>query len=121
MFSYFKIKNLFSFEDLISQELKSYVVCQFTRVGFNYRYIGETTRQLTTWINEHISTEKIQTFFGTSKNHLSVKISTLLHVLKIIESAKSAFTLKVKEALHINKLNPELNFQVHHLKSNFNL
>lgn len=56
--------------------------------------------------------------FGTTGNDQAVKISSL-HLA--LDSAKSAFSLKIKQAPHIAKINPELNTQVYHLITTFNI
>ena len=56
-FSY-KIKNLFCFKDLIPSELKFFVVYQFTCLGCNPHYIGETTRHFASRMKEQTHTDK---------------------------------------------------------------
>ena len=56
-FSTCKIGSLFSAKDKLKDTLKSFVVYQFTCAGCNASYIGETTRHLTTRIDEHFSSQ----------------------------------------------------------------
>ena len=102
----YKIKNLFSFKDLIPGELKSYVGC-------NSCYIGKTTRHLTTQINEHTQTDTHLHIF----KHLK-KSSACKHQY---DSNKSVLSLKLKEALYIKKLKPKPNIKVHHCNTMFSL
>ena len=121
VFSSYKIKNLFSLKDPVPNELKSFVVYQFTCAGCNSRYIGETSGHLSTRIKEHISTNKN---FHIHKHFLkspSCKNQYSQSCFKILDSANSTFSLKIKEALHRNKVNPELNVQVHHFNTIFSL
>ena len=121
IFTTFKIKNIFSFKDPIPDLIKSMVVYQFTCAGCNSRYIGETSRHLTTRIREHTTTDKNSHIYRhflnspTCKNHYSPSC------FKIIDSADTSFSLKIKEALHINKINPELNVQVFRFNTIFSL
>ena len=58
VFTSFKIKNMFSFEDRTPDALKSMVVYQFTCAGCNSCYIGEISRHFSTRIKEHIVSDK---------------------------------------------------------------
>ena len=54
VFNSFKIKNYFSYKDLIPNDLKSFLVYKFTCASFSSSYIGETCRHFKTRIEEHI-------------------------------------------------------------------
>ena len=54
VFSSFEIKTFFSFIDPIPNDLKSFLVCEFTCACCSSSYIGETCRHLKTRIEEHI-------------------------------------------------------------------
>ena len=120
VFSSYKIKNLFSFKDPIPTALKSSVIYKFTCAGCKTRYIGETSRHLTTRIKEHTTTDKNSHIFQHLKNpNCKNKFSS--DCFKIIDSAKSSFSLKIKEAFHIKRENPELNIQVQHFKTSLTI
>ena len=108
---------MFSFKDRTPDALKSMVVYQFTCAGCNSRYIGETSRHLSTRIKEHTVSDKNSHIF----KHLSFS-STCKNLytptcFKILDSAKTSFDLKLKEAFHIKHGNPELNKQVQHINT----
>ena len=121
VFSTYKVKNIFSFKDPIPFDLKSNVVYQFTCVGCNSHYIGETTRHIATRIREHTQTDKNSHIFKHFQQSPSCKNQYHPSCFKIIDSDTSTISLKLKEALHIKKLKPELNIQVHHLNTMFSL
>ena len=101
--------------------LKSFVVYKFTCAGCNARYIGETTRHLTTRIKEHLVSDKNSHIFkhiNNSPNPLS-KANASPDCFQIIDSDSSSFKLKIKEGFHINFEKPELNVQVKHFISSF--
>ena len=106
---------MFSSKDRLHNAPRSFVVYKFTCVGCQSCYIGETRRHLATTIKEHLVTDK--------KSHI------MKHLLKnkccnslcdegcfqVIDYASSPLRLKVKEALHINLLKPDLNKQKEHV------
>ena len=121
VFTPYKIKNLFCFKDSIPDLSKSMVVYQFSCAGCNSRYIGETSRQLATRVKEHTTTDKNSNIYKHLHTSPSCKNLLSQSCFKIIDSANSTFSLKIKEALHINKLNPDLNVQIHHFNTIFSL
>ena len=119
-FSTFKIGSLFPAKDKLKSTLKSFVVYQFTCPGCNARYIGETTRHLTTRISEHFSskTSHIKIHLDTSINCKSLCDETSF---KIIDEAKTQFSLKLKEAMHIEWKKPSLNIQQKNVQLTINI
>ena len=57
-FSPFKTSDLFSIKDCLPSDLKSFVVYKHVCAGCQSCDIGETKRNLPTWINEHLATDK---------------------------------------------------------------
>jgi len=112
VFSSYKIKNFFSFKDPIPNALKSFVVYQFTCAGCKSRYIGETTRHFSTRIKEHTLTDRNSHVFKHLNNSVDCKSSYSNDCFKILDSARTAYFLKVKEGIYIKHLKPELNAQV---------
>ena len=121
VFSQYKIKNLFSFKDPLPSHLKSGVVYKFTCAVCNSRYIGETMRHLSTRIKEHTSTDKNSHIYKHFLSSPNCKSHYTDSCFTILDTANFSSTLKIKEALHINKLKPELNKQVQHFNTIFNL
>ena len=117
VFTSFKIKNYFSYEDPIPDDLKSFLVYKFTCASCSSSYIGETCRHFKTRIEEPIKKDNKSHIFKhphctttwfDSCNSLSYKI-----IDKIDKNSK--FDLKIKKALHINWKKPNLNAQQNHL------
>ena len=113
-FSLFKTGSLFSAKDQISSEQKSSVVYNFCCPGCNAKYIGETTRQFIVRIDEHLNTDKQSAIYKHLKNN-NPNCKADKSNFKIIDQARSEFTLKLKEAMHIEWKKTILNKQVKHV------
>ena len=115
VFNSFKIKNYFSYEDPIPNDLKPFLVYKFTCASCSSSYTGETCRHFKTEIEEDIKNDNKSHIF----QHLYF-IATWIDSydslsFKITDKANSKFYLKIKEALHINWRKPDLNTQENHL------
>ena len=78
-------------------------------------YIGDTKRHLPRRINEHLVTDKKSHIFKHLVENLTCKKLCDENCFAIIDSASSSFRLKLKEALHIMWLKPNLNKQKEHV------
>ena len=109
VFTSFKIKNYFSY--IIPDHLKSFLVYKLTCASCSFSYIGETCRHFKTRIEKHIKKDNKSHIFKYL--HSTATRFNLYNSLsfKIIDKADSKFSLKIKEALHINWKNPNLNAQ----------
>ena len=92
---------------------------KFTCAACNSRYIGDTMCHISNRMKKHISTDKnsqshIFKHFLSSPN---CKVQYTNSCFTILDTANYLSTLKIKEALYINKLKPELNKQVHHFNT----
>ena len=58
VFAPYKIKNLFSAKDAISNLSRSPVVYKFSRAGCSACYVGQTNRHLATRVREHLTSDK---------------------------------------------------------------
>ena len=110
VFNSFKIKNYFSYNDL-----KSFLVYKFTCASCSSSYIGETSRNFKTRIEEHIKKDNKSHIFKRLHSIATCFDSYNSFCFKIIDKANSKFDLKIKEALHINLRKPNLNAQQNHL------
>ena len=114
-FSTFKIGSVFSAKDKLNKALKSCVVYRYICPGCNARYVGETTRHFATRTREHLYDDKSSHIFkhlNTSPGCRSLNDNTCF---EIIDSARSEFSLKLKEAMYINWERPSLNKQQKHV------
>ena len=115
-FTPFKIGSLFSSTDRLPNALRSFIVYKFTCAGCQSCYIGETRRHLATRIKEHLVTDKKSHITKHLLENEACKNLCDESCLQIVDYASSRFTLKVKEALHINWQKPDLNKQKEHVK-----
>ena len=120
-FTSFKISCLFSTKDVIPSTLRSRVVYKFTCAGCNTRYIGETIRHFSTRIAEHLSKDKASHVFKHINSSSNCKNSASSDCFVILDSANNNYELKIKEALYIDSLKPELNSQVKHYNNTIHL
>ena len=114
VFNSFKIKNCFPYKDPITNDLKYFLVYKFTCASCSSSYIGETCRHFKTRIEEYIKKDNKSHIF--KHLHSSERCFDSYNSLcfKIIYQANSKFDLKIKEALHINWIKPNLNAQQNH-------
>ena len=113
VFNSFKIKNYFSYKDPIPNDLKTFLVYEFTCTSCSSSYICGTCH-LKTMIEEHIKKDSKSHILNiyTPRQHALTHNS---HCFKITDKANSKFDLKIKEALHINWRKPNLNAQQSHI------
>ena len=114
VFSSTKISSFFSSKDKLPGALKSFVVYKFICANCNASYVGETCRHLDERINEHLKTKSSHIYKHLTEN-IACKEACDKSCFQVIDSAFSVFRLKIKEAMHISWLKPELNKQVRHL------
>ena len=107
VFHSFKIKCYFSHKDPIPDDLKSFLVHEFTCASCS------SCRHFETRIEEHIKKDNKSHVFKHLHSTTTCSYNTLS--FKIIDKANSKFALKIKEALHINGTKPNLNVQQSHL------
>ena len=111
----FKIENYFAYKHPIPNDLKSLLVYKFTCASCSSSYIGETCRHFKTRIEEHIKKDNKCRIFKHLHSSTTCLDSYNSFRFKIIDKANSKFDLKIKEALHINWRNANLNAQQNHL------
>ena len=111
VFGSFKISSMLSTKDKIPSELESFVVYKFVCSGCNANYIGETCRQLTTRIHEHLVTDKASQVLKHLNSSPNCKVECTNECFSILDKANTKFSLKVKEGIHIQLEKPALNKQ----------
>ena len=116
-----RIRNAFSFKDVISNDLQSLVLYKYKcSICNDACYVGKTKRHYKVRLYEHlglsIPTDKSLKY--TKKNATAVRqhIEDCQHAshmydFSIIGSATNDYHLKIKESLVISKLKPSLNTQ----------
>ena len=121
VFNSSKIKKYFSYKDPIPNDLKSFLVYQFTCASCSSSCIGETCGHFKTRIEEHIKKDNKSHIFKHLHFTATCFDSYNSLFLKIIDKVNSKFDLKIKEALLINWRKPNLNAQQNHLALTFSL
>ena len=121
VFTSFKIKSYFSYEDPIPDDLKSFVVYKFTCASCSSSYIGETCHHFKTRIEEHIKKDNKSHIFKHLHSTATCFDSYNSLSFKITDKANSKFDLNIKDALHINRRKPNLNAQQNHLSLTLSL
>ena len=95
--------------------MKCFLVYKFTCANYSSSYIGETCDHFKTRIEEHIKKDNKSHIFKHLHSTATYFDSYNSLCFKIIDKANSKFDLKIKEALHINWIKPNLNAQQNHL------
>ena len=111
-----KVGDYFSAKCRVPDYLKSFVVYHFVCASCGASYVGETTRYFSTRVHEHLNKSKPPSnIFSHINSNMECRNACDINSFKIIDRANTKFTLKVKEALNIQWLNPSLNKQKTHL------
>ena len=106
-----KIGEYFSVKDSITTDMCSYVMYHFKCANCGSCYIGETTQQFIIRVNEHLHTDKNSAVYKHLHENENCSTSDR-NSFSIIDRARTEFQLRVKEAFHIQKMQPILNRQV---------
>ena len=110
-FTSHKISSYFSLKDKKLKNLQSLVVYHFTCSVCNDTYIGCTRRHFETRAYEHLNTDKESHVFKHINSKACKGKTHSRASFKIIDRANSFYTLKIKEAMHIQWLQPAINGQ----------
>ena len=114
VFAPYKIKNLFSAKDAISNLSWSHVVDKFSCTGCSACYVRETNRHVATRVHEHLTSDKNSHIFQHIHGSETCRDLCSENCFSILDTASTPFQLEIKEALHIGWENPSLNKQVNH-------
>ena len=95
--------------------MKSFLVYKFTCASCSSCYIGETCRHFKNRTEEHIKKDNKTHFFKHLQSTTACFDFYNSLSFKIIDKANSKFDLKIKEALHIDWIKPNLKTQQNHL------
>ena len=115
VFSSFKIGNLLGVKDPIPGGLRSCVVYNFACAGCNACYVGKTIRHFSTRVREHLVSDRASHIFKHLQNSEQCRGLSSGDCFHILDHASTTFQLKIKEAFHIQREQPSLNQQVHHV------
>ena len=115
VFNSFKIKNYFSYKDLIPNDLKYFLVYKFTCGSCSSKYIGETCGPFKTRIEERIKKDNKSHIFKHLHSTATCFNPYNSLCFKTIDKANTKYDLKIKEALYINWRKLNLNVQKNQL------
>ena len=101
VFSTFKLASLFSTKVKVLYGLKSYVVCKFLCAGCNASYVGETYRHISTRTHEDLETDKSSNIYRHLLKNPQRKSICYEKCFSILDSARTKYTLKLKEGMYI--------------------
>ena len=104
----FKISNKFSHKDPLLFHLQSSIVFANCKAC----YLGETTRQFITRINEHLQKDATSNIFKHLRESRACNSVCNKDCFSVIDRATTEYELKMKEAMHIKWFRPKLNKQV---------
>ena len=102
-------------KDPIPGGLRSRVVSKFVSVGCKTCYVGKTTRHFSTRVREHLVSDKASHIFKHLQNSERCRALCSVECFHNLDHASTSFQLKIKEAIHIQREQPSLNQQLHHV------
>ena len=83
-------------------------------------YVGETSRHLSTRAREHLFSDKNSHIYKHLKSSIACREACNENCFAVLDSASTAYKLKIKEALHIMWEGPNLNKQLNHYNISLN-
>ena len=108
VFSTFKLASLFSTKDKVPYGLKSYVVYKFLCVGCNDSCLGKTNRHISTRNREYLETDKNSDIYRHLVKNPQCKSVCDENCFSILDSARTKYTLILKEGINIKWLETSL-------------
>ena len=83
--------------------------------GCNACYVGETCRHFPTRVREHLVGDRASHIFRHLKDSPHRRALCSAENFHVLDHASTGFQLKIKEAIHIQREQPSLNQQLHHV------
>ena len=105
----------FGVKDPVADELRSRVVNKFVCAGCNAWYVGETCRHFSTSVRERLVSDRASHIFKHLKDSAHCRALCLADNFHGLDHASTGFQLKIKEATHIQREQPSMNQQLHHV------
>ena len=113
--SSFQIGFLFGVKDPVADGLRSRVVFKFVCAGCNAWYVGETCRYFSTSVREHLVSDRASHIFKHLKDSARCRALCSADNFHVLDHASTGFQLKIKEAIRIQREQPSMNQQLHHV------
>ena len=102
-------------KDPVPDGLRSRVVYKFVCAGCNACYVGETCRHFSTRVREHLVSDRASHIFKHLKDSAHCRTLCSADNFHVLDHTSTGFQLKIKEAIHIQREQPSLNQQLHHV------
>ena len=102
-------------KDPVRDGLCSHVVYKFVCAGCNACYVSETCRHFSTHVREHLVSDRASCIFRHLKNSPHCRTLCSADNFRVLDHVPTGFELKIKEAIHIQREQPSLNQQLHHV------
>ena len=83
-------------------------------------YVGETSRHLSTRVREHLFSDKNSHIYKDLKSSSASKEVCNENCFAVLDSASTAYKLKIKESLHIMWEGQNFNKQLNHYTISLN-
>ena len=115
VFPSFKIGNLLGVKDSVPDGLHSRVVYKYVCAGSNACYVSETCHHYSTHVREHLVSDRASHIFRHLKDSPHCRALCSTDNFHVLDQASTSFQLKIKEAIHIQREQPSLNQQLHHV------
>ena len=110
---------MFGVKDPIPGGLRSRVVYKYACAGCNAFYVGEMARHFSTPVRELLVSDRASHVFKHLQNSKRCRASCSVDCFHILDHAPTSFQLKIKEAIHIQREQPSLNQQLHHVNLSY--
>ena len=106
---------MFGVKDPVPGGLSLSLVYKFTCAACNACYVGETVRHFSTRVKEHLTSDRASDIFKHLQNSQHCHPLCSADCFRVLDHASTSFQLKIKEAVHIQRGQPPLNQQLHHV------
>ena len=110
----FKTCKKFSYKDPLPFHLQSFIVYKFVCANCKVCYVGETTRHFITRINEHLQKDAKSNIFKHLQESRACNSVCDKDCFSVIDRSATEYQFKMKEAMYIKWMRPNLNKQVKH-------
>ena len=100
---------------------RTLVVYKFLCTSCNACYVGETSRHFSTWVREHLFSDRSSNIFRHLQSSESCWTSCTPDCFQILDSAATKYQVKLKQSMFIKWEKPVLNQQVKHINLTLSL
>ena len=115
VFGTFKLASPFSTKDKVPYGLKSYAVYKFLCASCNTSFLGKTNRHIFTRNREYLETDKSSDIYQQLVKNPQCKSICDENCFSILDSARTKYTLILKEGMNIKWLKTSLKKQVKYI------